>query len=478
VDRATLLTLSRDDLIALIEAQAGQIVALVEAQAQQIAALRARITELEDKLTHPKTPDNSSLPPSKGQKPNLPDPGKKTPRPSRPGVARALAEHPDRTIEATLAACPHCDHALGPADMTEVHAYDHIDLPPIRPIVTRINRHRGVCPCCRKPVSAPAPEGFQPGSPFGPGVEALIIHLHIPSAAIPSASPTEPSGSSAQAVSFERLARLMGEVFGLSISEGAIANILARAQTPLMAAAETIAAAVRASPVVGSDETSARVCGKTWWQWVLLSSTAICHIIADTRAASVVTAFLDGVQPEIWVADRYGGQLGHGAVRQICLAHLLRDANYAIEAGDTVFAPGFRLLLLRAMAIGKRRATLKDSTLIQYRAQLDRQLDRLLSGPEPKLDAARRLYRAMRRDRDDLFRFVTRRDVPYTNNACERALRPSVIFRKVTNCFRAEWGAKVYAAAASVIATGRLHGLSALEALRAALAGVPIMRSG
>jgi transposase len=345
--------------------------------------------------------------------------------------------------------------------MSEIHAYDHIDLPPIQPIVTRIHRHHGICPCCRKHVSAPAPEGFEPGSPFGPGIGSVIIHLHI-----------------TQAVSFERLSKLMSELFSLSISEGAIANILKRAQTPLVAAAEIIAAAVRASPVVGSDETSARVRGKTWWQWVLLSTTAIYHIIADTRAASVVTTFLDGAQPEIWVADRYGGQLGHGAVRQLCLAHLLRDANYAIEAGDTVFAPGFRLLLLRAMAIGKRRPALKDSTLAQYRAQLDRQLDRLLAGREPKLDAARRLYRAMRRDRDDLLRFVTRRDVPYTNNACERALRPSVIFRKVTNCFRAEWGAKVYAAAASVIARGRLHGLSALEALRAALAGVPIMRSG
>ena len=444
MDRATLLSLSRDDLIGLIE------------------ALTARIAELEARLGNPpKTPDNSSLPPSKGQKPNLPDPGRKKPRPGRPGVARTLAEHPDRIIEATLAACPHCDHALDPADISDVHAYDHVDLPPIRPVVTRINRHRGVCPCCRKPVSAVAPEGFEPGSPFGPGIEALILHLHI-----------------TQAVSFERLARLMGEVFGLSISEGAIANILVRAQTPLVAAAETIAAAVRASPVVGSDETSARVRGKTWWQWVLLSSTAICHVIADTRAASVVTAFLQGVQPEIWVADRYAGQLGHGAVRQMCLAHLLRDTKYAIEAGDTVFAPAFRLLLLRAVAIGIRRATLKDSTLAQYRAELDRRLDKLLSGPAPKQQSARRLFRAMRRDRADLFRFVTRRDVPYTNNACERALRPSVIFRKVTNCFRAEWGAKVYAAAASVIATGRLHGLSALEALRAALAGVPIMRSG
>jgi transposase len=83
----------------------------------------------------------------------------------------------------------------------------------------------------------------------------------------------------------------------------------------------------------------------------------------------------------------------------------------------------------------------------------------------------------VRRDRADLFRFVTRRDVPYTNNACERTLRLSVIFRKVTNRFRAEWGAKVYAPAASVIATDRLHGLTALELLRAGLAGAPIIRS-
>lgn len=451
MDLGVLLSLSRDDLITVIQRQA-----------EQIEVLSVRIGELEAKFAvPPKTPDNSSLPPSKGQKPNLPDRGKKPPRPSRPGVTRRLAEHPDRIIEALSAACPHCDHALNPADLPDFHAYDHVDLPPIQPIVTRIHRHRGVCPCCHQTVIAPAPVGMAPGSPFGPGIAALVLHLHI-----------------TQAISFERLSRLMGEVFGLTISEGAIANILARAEKPLLAACVPIAAAVRASRVVGSDETSARVGAKTWWQWVLLSSTAICHIIADTRAAAVITAFLEGARPEVWVADRYGGQLGHGAARQMCLAHLLRDAKYAIEAGDTVFAPGFRLVLLRAVAIGKRRERLADTTLAQYQADLDRRLDRLLSGPMPKADAGRRLFRAMRRDRADLFRFVIRRDVPYTNNACERALRPSVIFRKVTNGFRAQWGAKVYAAAVSVIATGRLYGRSALNALRAALAGGPVMQSG
>jgi len=453
MDHTALLSLSRDDLIALVLAQHAQNAA----QAEQISSLTAHLAELEAKLAAPdKTPGNSSLPPSKGQKSNLPDRAKK-PRHGRPGVSRMLSERPDRIIEATLAGCPHCAHAFGPADLLEIHAYDHIELPALRPIVTRVNRHRGVCPCCHKRVAAPAPDGFDAGSPFGPGLSALIIHLHV-----------------TQAISFQRLVWLMTEVFGVTISEGAIANILARAQTPLVTAAEPLAQAVRSSPVVGSDETSARVGGKTCWQWVLLSSTAICHIIADTRAASVVSGFMRGARPQVWVADRYAGQLGHATVRQMCLAHLLRDTNYAIEEGCTTFAPGFKWLLMRAVAIGRRRAGLKDSTLRQYHGDLERRLDRLLVCL-PDKPASRRLFKAMRRDRDDLFRFVTRRDVPYTNNACERALRPSVIFRKVTGCFRSTWGSQVYAAAASVIATGHLYGLTALQAVSNALAGKPIL---
>jgi transposase len=101
----------------------------------------------------------------------------------------------------------------------------------------------------------------------------------------------------------------------------------------------------------------------------------------------------------------------------------LRDANNAIEEGCNGFAPGFKWLLMRAVAIGRRRPGLKDSTLRQYHGDLERRLDRLLVC-QPEKTASRRLFKAIRRDRDDLFRFVTRRDVPYIDNACERALRP------------------------------------------------------
>jgi transposase len=449
-----LAKLPRDELITLALAQAAQI----EAQAAQITELARRVAELEAKLGQPpKTPDNSSVPPSQGRKANRAERRAAKKRQGRPGVFRALADKPDRIVESLAVCCPHCAHELRPADQPGFHAYDHIELPAIRPVVTRIHRHRGTCPHCRRGFSAAPPAGMPPGSPFGPDLVALIVHLHV-----------------TQAIGFERLAQLLDEVFGIGISEGAIANLIARAQAPLAASAAAIAAQVRASPVVASDETSARVEGHNWWQWVLLSPTAIYHLIADSRGAAVLDEFLGDAKPEVWVADRYAAQAGHADERQLCLAHLLRDAQYAIDSGDTGFAPGFHKLLQRAVGIGQRRADLKDSTLAQYRADLDRRLDRLLAAT-PTTEAGRKLAQGIRKCRGDLFLFITRRDVPATNNHCERALRPSVIFRKVTGGFRSKWGAQTYAAAASVIATGRLHGNSALHALQAALGGRPVL---
>lgn len=68
--------------------------------------------------------------------------------------------------------------------------------------------------------------------------------------------------------------------------------------------------------------------------------------------------------------------------------------------------------------------------------------------------------------RGHLFVFMTRRDVPYTNNISERHLRPSVIFRKVTNGFRCEWGAATYAAVRSVVSTAKANGASVLDTVR------------
>ncbi len=444
---------------ALTSLSKDELVALVLALMEQNRALQARIVELGARLgLPPKTPDNSSLPPAKGQKANRPERRRK-PRKGRPGVARQLAAQPDVVREVLALRCTGCGQPLGSADQPELaHAYDHIDLPPIRPVITRVHLRRGSCPCCGTRVTAPPPRDMAPGSPFGPGIVALVSYLHV-----------------RHMVSYRRLVEMLKGLFGLTLSEGAIANMLARAAEPFAAEAERIEAALRQAPVIACDETSARVKGQTCWQWVFGSATAVAHRIASSRAAAVVADFLQGATPEVWVSDRYGAQSGHGQAHQLCLAHLLRDAQYAIDAGDRVFAPGFQHLLKRALAIGRRREALAQSTLVAYRRDLERRLDRLLAC-EPTTPAGRKLRTAIAKCRDKLFVFVTRRDVPATNNGSERALRPSVIFRKVTNGFRSGWGAGLYAAICSVIATAALHGLTALEAIRACLAGQSVLK--
>ena len=69
--------------------------------------------------------------------------------------------------------------------------------------------------------------------------------------------------------------------------------------------------------------------------------------------------------------------------------------------------------------------------------------------------------------------------MPYTNNVSERQLRPSVIFRKLTNGFRCEWGAETYAAFRSLVSTAKANRASVLEALRFVLAArLPVQTVG
>ena len=301
---------------------------------------------------------------------------------------------------------------LGEAGQDLAREYDHIDIPPIKPVVTRIELFRATCPCCKARVTANAPADMPEGTPFGPGIGSIIAYLH-----------------GCQMVGYKRLTEVCDDLFGLTISEGAIANMLARVGKAIAEPAERIAAEVRASEVIASDETSARVKGKTWWQWTFGCATAVTFVMASSRGKSVPTAFLAGARPKMWLSDRLPAQMKHAEAHQFCLAHLIRNAQYAIEHGDTIFAPDFKALLKDACAVGRRRPDLADATIAAHRRRLEKVLERLLA-LQPTDMQGRKLRDAVALDcRGKLFVFLKRRDVEPTNNESERALRPSVIFR-------------------------------------------------
>ncbi|EJW10761.1 hypothetical protein A33M_4097 [Rhodovulum sp. PH10] len=219
-----------------------------------------------------------------------------------------------------------------------------------------------------------------------------------------------------------------------------------------------------------------RVGKRNWWLWTFHHGEDCCFVVRPSRGKDVVAEFLGEVRPAFWVSDRFGAQMGWATTaNQVCLAHLLRDAEYAVEAGDLTFATGLRRLLVRACAFGRRRPALADATLRTDHHQLDDELDRLLriTPMHPEGDM---LKRAIAGCRQFLFTFMAERAVPPTNNGSERALRPCAVFRKVTNGFRSEWGAHLYADIRSVRETARRRAIGALDAIRATLSRGPLDR--
>ena len=213
-----------------------------------------------------------------------------------------------------------------------------------------------------------------------------------------------------------------------------------------------------------------RINGRTCWNWVFQNDEVVIHVVRRSRAAGVVAAVLDGHRPALWVSDLYGAQQGHAEEWQICLAHQLRDCTYAVEAGDAVFAPRMKALLLRAVVLARRSRGLAPSTRREYRRRLECALDAVMALAPTHRDG-RRLRRRYGKLRSHLFTFLDHPEVPANNNSSERELRPTATYRKVTGGFRSDWGADLFAGVRSVIGTAARRGVGAYQAIQQTLRG-------
>ena len=423
--------------------------ALIEALWKELQTLRQKPPK--------KTSKNSSLPPAKGFKAQVKD-TEKDPNHrrigslGRAGGGRTLSEHPDQIIESTVKSCQTCGAEIALVQQRLMARYDKIELPAIAPIVTRVERYGCDCPQCGAPQIAAVPVGLEPGSPFGNRIAALVTTMRY-----------------SHGISYSRMQQMLSEVFGLDLSQGAIANVLSRVKGQLQAEVDRILVRLRSARLVGSDETSARVNGKNQWEWVFQNEQVCFHIIRPSRGGDVITEVMANHRPQVWVSDLFSAQKTHPADSwQVCLAHQLRDCQYGIDAGDAIFSPRMKRLLLRAFVLQKRWLDLAQSTRYQYRCRLYRDLRAVLMLSPTQADGIR-LQTRYRELQDNRFLFLDDSTIPPTNNASEQALRWSVIFRKVTNGFRSDWGRDLFAAVRSIVNTGKRQGLSAFESILVAL---------
>ncbi len=447
--------LSPREMIGLVR----QLEARLRALESQLAAAQARNAELEAELARrggpPKTPQNSSTPPSKGFKRERPagEGVKRGPPFGHPGTSRPRAG-PDWIVLCQPTHCAGCGTDLAGAPQERVGTSQVVEVPPVQPVVLEAWRYAVSCPSCGATTTADYPVGFEPTRVFGPHLEALWTYFH-----------------EQHHVSYARLARIGRDLWQLRISQGALANALRRGAHRLRPHAEAIRDDVRASPHIGSDETSARVNGRTHWQWVFQTPTASYHVIVPRRNGDVVRDFLGEAEPQTWVSDLWKPQLHAPAkCHQVCLAHQLRELQYVVDREQSAWALDcqalFRLAIHRAHQ--RDQGALWGAAYTAAVRKLEATCDTLLATPVEGAEASR-LWGRFREHRAHRFVFLYDPAVPPTNNASEQALRQSVVHRKVTGGFRSDWGAEAHAILTTVLDTARKRGDDLLATLHAAL---------
>lgn len=404
-----------------------------------------------------KTAQNSSVPPGQSRKANVARrvKQKRGPKAGHEGKSREN-QPPDEVVECRARVCTGCGHSLVELAQERVGSRQMLDLVPLQSVVREARCYAVRCPECGVEQRGAYPEEFAREGCFGRRLEQVVLYLHH-----------------AHPLSYQRVQHLLRDLFGLSVSVGALVNMVERHAPVLAGAAEAIRQQVKQAAVVGSDETSARVNGQTWWQWVFQTPQWVYMRMHRRRAGAVIAEVLEQAQPEVWVSDLGSMQINHPArAFQACLAHQVRDLEYAIEAHRCRWAYRLQALFYRAMRLGKRRSQIAEGHYRRQVEQLEQQLDGLLK-QYPNNPDSQRLHERYRKHRGHLLVFLQRSDVPPTNNASEQALRNSVIYRKVTGGFRSPAGAQRYAHLVSILETARRQQRSFLDVLAVLLAGQP-----
>jgi transposase len=444
--------LSKQELIRLTLLKYQENIELQEAYKKLKADHEALVMKFEHNQKPPTNSGNSSQPPSKDQKKNKPKDKRKRhhgPPKGHEKHEREFVVNPDKIIELHVESCTKCQCKLEHETEKLVRVNQITELPEIHGQVTEVRQYEEICPHCGVKQRTQAPEGLEMGRSFGARLESTVVYYR-----------------QEQHMSYQRTQQALRNLYGVEISQGGIDGIMQKAGEKAAQAVKEIEDQIRQSTVIHCDETSSRVGGNNWWEWVFCSAQAVLHVIRFNRSKDVIQDVMGNHQAEVWVSDCYSAQMKAPALqKQLCLAHQLRNLQAAVEIEpSTTWAKAMQVLFRYAIHLQKQRGEISPEEYKLQVERIERHCDRLLARNMTE-QHSKRLQKRYLKYRLCLFVFLYREDVHPTNNVAERALRPSVVHRKVIGCFRSDWGVKAFADLASLIDTAELAGIHAFQAI-------------
>lgn len=348
--------------------------------------------------------------------------------------------------------CGRCGTSLeGVPDDPAPRRHQVLDLPQIKPVIVEYQQHRLTCPCCQQMTMGKLPAGVPPGQ-FGPGVVSTVTML----------------GGLCR-LSQRLTVAVLENLFGLKLSTGVITKLRRIGQQSLQPAAEEIARTVRHSPVAHADETSWREAGKKGWLWSGVSKSATLFLIRDSRSSAAARDLLGDNFAGTVITDRYGSYNWiDDARRQFCWAHLLRDFQAMIDIGGEAGEVGRRAKTAgqalihhwKQLRSGKLPRTRFAAHATTARSEVFDALADGLSCDHAKTEGV--CLELIKRF-ECLWTFTRVDGVEPTNNTAERAVRPGVIWRKISQGTQSASGSRYVETILSVLATCQQNSLNAFD---------------
>jgi transposase len=335
------------------------------------------------------------------------------------------------------------------------------DLPDPRPLIVTEHRAHGCrCAACGTQTRAAFPEAVTAPVQYGKRIGAFVLYLlHY------------------QLLPEKRLAALMADLFGVKLVTATIARISQDCAHRFMDFADAVRDHVAAAPVKHMDETGFWIGGKT--QWLHIASTVWFTFYRTSPKRGSLLAKVTGVVVHDHWKPYYTMT---GVLHALCNAHHLRELKALVEIEKEDWARKMQRLLRRACHatnLAREQGVPLKPDLI---ALIGRCYDGILANGLAFHDAQPALTRAGRRGRTprrvghnlllrlstrkpDVLRFLTDRNVPFTNNLAEQDGRMMKLRQKISGGFRSDDGAKDFAVIRSLLSTARKQGWDLLQTL-------------
>jgi transposase len=451
--------MSRDVLISeeVIAQQPPAAQAIIRILLAKISLMDAEIAALR------KTPRNSSLPPSAEHPHAKPVPqrkksGKK--RGGQPGHSRherslIPMDQCHEVVSVKPRACRRCGARMTGNDPNPLR-HQVWEIPEIKPIVTEYQRHRLPCACCGVLTCGELPVGV-PLSQAGPRLVALTALL---------------MGCFKQ--SKRRVALFLEQVLNQPCSPGWVVKLQNQATAALTPVYEELTAQLQTEPVLGIDESPTKEARLKSWLWTFVASTYTVFALRTTRAATILQELLTDTFDGVVNCDRAKMYWNVGRP-QWCWAHLKRDFQALIDHPDHQVKRLGRDLMRPTKGLFRHWSRCRDGTVTR------RSFDRLMRPIREEIDSLllrgvfsgnlklKGMCKPLYDHRDWLWTFLDVNGVEPTNNVSERALRPAVIWRKLSFGTQSAKGSRFVETILTVIETCHKQSRNSFQYLTVAM---------